>query len=150
MLKKILIGLLVILVIIQFIRPSKNISSSPGEADISLVYSMPEEVHDVLKKKCYDCHSNNTHYPWYYNIQPVGWWMAAHVNEGKEHLDFSSFKNYDAKKAAHKIEELSESVNEGWMPLESYLWIHKEAKVEPAEVTAINNWIKSLNLESGK
>lgn len=144
--KKILIGLLVVLVLIQFFRPAKNISDSLSDADISKVYTMPEDVHAILMKKCYDCHSNNTNYLWYYNIQPIGWWMAGHINDGKRHLNFSDFKNYAIKKAAHKLEETSEAVTEGWMPLASYLWIHRNAKLEQKEADGINAWIKSLNL----
>lgn len=143
--KKVALGLLAVLVIIQFFRPAKNVSDELITAnDISKVYAIPDNVHQVLVSKCYDCHSNNTHYPWYYNIQPVAWWMAAHVDEGKEELNFSEFKTYSEKRANHKIEELSEAVNEGWMPLDSYLWIHHEAKISDEDRVAINAWIKTL------
>lgn len=143
--KKIGWGILAILVIIQFIRPSKNVSEQLiTDNDISKTYAMTDEVHQILIKKCYDCHSNSTVYPWYNNIQPVGWWLAAHVDEGKEELNFSEFKTYPEKKATHKMEELSEAVNEGWMPLDSYLWIHGDAKISEADKTAINAWIKTL------
>lgn len=143
--KKIGWGILAVLVIIQFIRPSKNVSEQLiTDNDISKTYAMTDEVHQILIKKCYDCHSNSTVYPWYNNIQPVGWWLAAHVDEGKEELNFSEFKTYPEKKATHKMEELSEAVNEGWMPLDSYLWIHGDAKITEADKTAINAWIKTL------
>jgi len=143
--KKIALGFLAILVLIQFFRPAKNISSEIVTADdISKKYAIPENVHQVLIQKCYDCHSNNTIYPWYYNIQPVAWWMAHHVNDGKRHLNFSEFKTYPEKKANHKMEELSEAVNEGWMPLDSYLWMHHEASITATDRDAINAWIKSL------
>lgn len=143
--KKIGLGILVVLVIIQFIRPSKNISEQLiTDNDISKTFAMTDEVHQILIKKCYDCHSNSTVYPWYNNIQPVGWWLAAHVDEGKEELNFSEFKTYPEKKANHKMEELSEAVNEGWMPLDSYLWIHGDAKITEADKNVINAWIKTL------
>ncbi|HEY9044595.1 MAG TPA: heme-binding domain-containing protein [Ohtaekwangia sp.] len=143
--KKIGIAVIAILVIIQFIRPAKNISEQLITAnDISHTYAISEDVHQILIKKCYDCHSNNTVYPWYYNIQPVAWWMAHHVNEGKDELNFSEFKTYSQKRANHKMEELSDAVNEGWMPLDSYLWIHHEAKITETDRSAINAWIKTL------
>lgn len=143
--KKVGFTLLAVLIIIQFFRPAKNVSDEIITAnDISKVYAIPENVHQVFISKCYDCHSNNTHYPWYYTIQPVAWWMAAHVDEGKEELNFSEFKTYPEKRANHKIEEISESINEGWMPLDSYLWIHHEAKITDEDRTAINAWIKTL------
>jgi hypothetical protein len=148
---KILLGLLAVIIIIQFFRPARNTSDVLVTAeDISTTYTMPENVHQIFIKKCYDCHSNNTQYPWYYKIQPIGWWMAHHVDEGKRELNFSVFKTYSSKKANHKLEEISESVTEGWMPLDSYLWIHQDAKVTPEEVQAINAWIASLGVNIKK
>src|SRR6187402_12873 len=145
--KKIGIVLLVALVLLQFVRPSRNLSDQViTENDISKTYAIAEPVHQIFIKKCYDCHSNNTHYPWYVNIQPVGLWMQHHVDEGKDELNFSEFKTYPERRANHKIEEISEDANEGWMPLDSYLWIHKEAKVSPEDRDAINAWIKSLGI----
>jgi len=143
--KKIILGLLAVLLIIQFIRPPKNVSEvAITENDISRKYGMTESVQQILVEKCYDCHSNSTVYPWYYNIQPVAWWMAHHINEGKEELNFSEFNTYSEKRAKHKLEELSEAVNEGWMPLESYLWIHGDAKITEQDRNLINAWLKSL------
>jgi hypothetical protein len=148
---KILLALLAVIIIIQFFRPAKNIADPviTGD-DISKTYAIPENVHKIFMNKCYDCHSNNTQYPWYFKIQPVGWWMAHHVEEGKEELNFSVFKTYPQKKANHKLEEVSESVTEGWMPLDSYLWIHQDAKLTPEETQAINAWISSLGVEVKK
>ena len=84
--------------------------------------------------------------PWYAHVQPVGWWLASHISEGKKHLDFSSFKTYHEKKANHKLEELSEAVTDGWMPLETYVWLHRDAKVTPKETRLINDWIASLGV----
>lgn len=142
--KKIGIGLLVILIVIQFIRPTRNISAQPSENDITLKYSVPENVQIVLQESCYDCHSNNTRYPWYTNIQPVGWWIQSHVNEGKQHLNFSEFGTYAEKKAKHKFEEIEESMNTGWMPLESYLIIHADAKLSKEQSDAMRTWAAAL------
>lgn len=143
--KKIGLGILGVLLIIQFIRPSKNVSEQLiTDNDISRTYAISEEVHKILIQKCYDCHSNSTVYPWYNNIQPIGWWLAAHVDEGKDELNFSEFKTYPEKKANHKMEEFSEAVNEGWMPLDSYLWTHQDAKITAEDKNVINAWIKTL------
>lgn len=144
--KKILMALIVILIVIQFFRPGKNIAEGVSEHDISKVYQIPHDVVQTFQNKCYDCHSHNTKYPWYYNIQPVAWWMDFHVREGKNELNFSDFKNYDAKRANHKLEELAEVVNEGTMPIKSYLWTHGDAKLTPDETVAITNWVKSLGV----
>jgi hypothetical protein len=146
--KKILIGLLLLVVVMQLLQPEKNVASGISENDISNVYAVPVHIQEVLSQKCYHCHSNTTKYPWYVHIQPIGWWMAAHIKEGKEHLNFSEFKTYDAEKAAHKLEEVAEEITKGSMPLESYTWIHRDAKVTPEETRAITDWIASLGIET--
>jgi hypothetical protein len=146
--KKILVGVLAALVIIQFIIPERNVSPEIITAgDISKVRPIPEGVHEVLVRKCYDCHSNNTSYPWYVNIQPIGWWLANHVNEGKEELNFSLFATYDKKKADHKLEELGEMITDGSMPLKSYTLLHPESKITEDEKRMINEWLDALGVK---
>ncbi len=135
-------ALLAALVIIQFIRPTPNNSVGPYQDDISLKYPMNAEVKTTLQKACYDCHSNQTTYPWYSMIQPVGWWLQHHVDEGKEHLNFHTFLSYSAKKQDHKLEEIEEAVTDGWMPLDSYTWLHKNAVLQEQEKAAIIAWVK--------
>jgi len=144
MVKKILYGLLIALVLIQFIRPERNISEVPSENDIRVHYAVPAEVESILKRACFDCHSNNTYYPWYTNIQPVGWWLQNHINEGKGELNFSDFAAYSPKKADHKLEEVVELVEEKEMPLKSYTWVHKDAVLNAQEIETLVNWANSL------
>lgn len=144
MLRKVLIGLLAIFVLIQFIRPEKNQSEGISPNDISTKYAVPASVQTVLKRSCFDCHSNNTVYPWYDNIQPVSWWLANHIEEGKSELNFSEFTTYPPKKARHKLEEVAEAVTDGWMPLSSYLRIHQDAKLKPEEAKLIADWANQL------
>ena len=145
--KKILLTLLAIFIIIQFIRPARNVSDTVSPNDITKVYHVPADVQQVLKVSCNDCHSNNTQYPWYTNVQPVGWWLQSHVNEGKSHLDFSSFASYTAKRQHHKLEEVIEQVKDNHMPLNSYLWIHKDAKLSEAQKTLVINWAEQLRAQ---
>ncbi len=147
MVKKIAMGLLVALVIIQFFRPARNISSEKSTNDITNKYAVPASVQEILKTSCYDCHSNNTVYPWYANIQPVAWWLADHVNEGKKELNFSEFLTYSPKKAHHKLEEVNEMVKEGEMPLQSYTIIHQNAKLSEPQKLEIANWADGLMKE---
>lgn len=142
--KKVAYSLLAIAVIMQFIRPTRNISEAGSQNEIAMKYDVPDEVHGILKQSCYDCHSNNTRYPWYANIQPVGWWLQSHVNEGKQHLNFSEFGTYPEKKAKHKFEEIEESMNTGWMPLESYLIMHANAKLSSDQSAAVKAWAAGL------
>ena len=144
--KKILVGIVMLVVIMQLLQPTRNISEGSSANDISIVYAIPENVQQTFKQKCYDCHSNNTRYPWYIHIQPIGWWMASHIKDAKDDLNFSEFKTYNTKQANHKLEEISEVITEGSMPLKSYVWLHAEAKVTPEEVKAINDWTASLGI----
>lgn len=143
------IGLLVlvIFVVIQFTQPKKNLAEGLGENDISKVYAVPGDLHQILIDKCYDCHSNNTQYPWYFHIQPIGWWLAYHVHEGKEHLNFSEFKSYDSKRAAHKLEELGEVVEDRSMPLKTYTMFHKNTEITENDERAIKVWLSSINAQ---
>jgi hypothetical protein len=147
MIKKIAYVLLAALVIIQFFRPARNISTAKSPNDISNKYAVPASVQEILNTSCYDCHSNNTVYPWYANIQPVAWWLADHVNEGKKELNFSEFITYSPKKAHHKLEEVIEMVKEGEMPLQSYTIIHQNAKLSDAQKLEISNWADGLMKE---
>jgi len=145
MIRKILIGLLIVLVIIQFIHPAKNQSEGIAANDITKSFGVPDEVQGILKKACNDCHSNNTVYPWYSKIQPVDWWLNDHVVEGKRKFNLSEFITYPAKKQRKKLEEVIETVKEGEMPLNSYTWIHKEAILTEAEKLTLSNWADTLS-----
>lgn len=143
--RKIALLLLILFVVSQFIQPKKNIADNLiTENDISKVYAIPSNLHEILISKCYDCHSNTTQYPWYANIQPVGWWLAAHVHEGKEHFNFSEFRGYDQKKAAHKLEELQEVTEDKSMPLKTYTLLHERTRVTEEDEQAIKAWLLSL------
>jgi hypothetical protein len=141
--KKVGIGILVILLLLQAYRPAKN-DSNKMENDISKSYSLPDDVKQILAKACNDCHSNNTTYPWYSNIQPVGIWLANHVNDGKRHMNFNEFNSYQIAKQYKKLDECIEQVKEGEMPLESYTWIHKEAKLNEIEKQKLFDWCNSV------
>lgn len=142
--KRIVLILIALLVVIQFIRPARNLSATPSSNDISHFYKVPDTVAGILQRACNDCHSNNTRYPWYTNIQPVGWWMQHHVNEGKGELNFSEFGTYTAKRQNHKMEEVAEQVKKGEMPLNSYLWIHTDAKLTDQEKQILISWANGL------
>lgn len=142
--KKILLGLLAIFVIIQFIRPEKNLSDDQLNA-VSKKYEVPENVEAILKDACYDCHSNNTRYPWYAEVQPSAWWLAEHVNDGKRHLNFSDFVTRPIAVQNHKFEEIAEEVEKKGMPMAeyTYLGLHPEAKLTDDQRKIIIDWAKA-------
>lgn len=141
--KKVGIGILVILLLLQAYRPAKN-DSSKMDNDISKSYKVPDDVKQILAKACNDCHSNNTTYPWYNNIEPVGIWLANHVNDGKRHMNFNEFSSYQIARQYKKLDECIEQVKEGDMPLESYTWIHKEAKLSDIEKQKLFDWCTTI------
>lgn len=141
-----LLVLIVFLIIIQFFHQEKNQSTELSAADITKVTNVPDDVLLVLKTACYDCHSNNTVYPWYNTIQPIAWWLNRHVVEGKQHLDFSEIGNYTAKKAKHKLDEVAEVLEKDEMPLFSYTIIHRKAKLNDAQKQLLINWAKNATV----
>lgn len=137
--KKILIGLLVVLIVMQAFRPAKNISGDTTK-DISKSHAVPEEVKTILAKACNDCHSNTTRYPWYSEVQPVAWWLANHIKDGKSHFNFNEFESYRIGRQYKKMEEVIKEVKEGGMPLPSYTIIHKDAILTDAEKQTLYTW----------
>ena len=132
-----------ILVVIQFIRPARN-ESNDDSNNIAKKYPVPAEVQTILRTSCYDCHSNHTDYPWYANIQPVAWWLANHVNEGKDELNFSEFAAYRPFRQYWKLDKLCKEIKEGEMPLSSYTLIHRHAIMNPEQIQIVTAWAQSI------
>ena len=144
MIKKIAIGLLVVLIIIQFFHPEKN-NSNDRTYDIATSYTVPQEVHQVLDVACNDCHSNNTEYPWYSKVQPVAWWLNDHIEDGKRHLNFSEFTKLPIAIQNHKLDELKEQVEKDEMPLPSYTYfgLHSGANLSEEQKNMLMDWAQS-------
>ena len=107
----------------------------------SEVITVLQEKHlEEITSTCYDCHSNNTEYPWYNNIAPISYWLADHVKDGKKHLNFSDWESYSVKKKAHKLEEVAEMMEDGEMPLKEYTWIHEEAQLSEEQKNDVISW----------
>lgn len=130
--RTILIVLLIALIIIQFIRPKKNISEGIAVSDISSKYAIPTDVQDILKVACNDCHTNNSRYPWYWNMQPAAWFLNGHIIEGKRHLNFSIFTTYVIARQYKIFDNINKEVKSGDMPLTSYTLIHRDAVMSNA------------------
>ncbi|HSZ86709.1 MAG TPA: heme-binding domain-containing protein [Puia sp.] len=143
MIKKILLGIAMIIIIIQFIRPAKNLSGN-GSRDISLIYKEPEDVKTILDRSCADCHSNKTVYPWYAEIQPVGWWLSNHIVQGKRHFNLNDFTNLRIAIQKKKMEEVMEQIENDDMPLNSYTIIHKDAELSGADKQVLNAWCQQI------
>ncbi len=144
MFRKIMYVLLAAFIVIQFIHPAKNTSEGLQPNTIGNNYAIPADVKSILEKACIDCHSNNTRYPWYAKIQPVDWWLNKHVVDGKKDLNFDEFTNRAPRYQYHKMEEVIEMVKEREMPLKSYTWTHKDARLNSNEREKLTGWAQSV------
>lgn len=138
---KILLALLIVIVAIQFIQPARNKSGQVLPTDFAKVFVVPNNVQTLLQNSCYDCHSNNTVYPWYSDFQPMAWMMASHINNGKEMLNFSSFGSNTTRKQISKLKEIANQIKDDEMPISSYKMMHKNARLSQPEKTLIMDWM---------
>ena len=142
--KIIAVVLLVAFVGIQFIPTNRNHSEEVPPSDFMLVKNVPTEVKSILMISCYDCHSNNTHYPWYQKVQPVSWYLEGHIEDGKEELNFSDFGNYSDRMQKAKMRSIISQVEDGKMPLPSYTLLHPEAELTAEEKQLLVKWIEEM------
>lgn len=138
--KKIFLCLLIVLILIQFIQPSRNRSRELPPTDITKAVNVPENLQLVLKVSCYDCHSNNTTYPWYSRVQPFGWILARHIRKGKTELNFNEFGSYSMRRQISKMNGIANSVKNVTMPLSSYTMIHKKARLSKEDKALLIDW----------
>ncbi len=144
MIRMILKVLLVALIVIQFIHPKKNKATGPQPNHIGNSFTIPTDVKTILAKACYDCHSNNTRYPWYATFQPVHWWLNDHVKNGKKSMNYDEYTHKSLRYQYHKMEETVEMVEDGFMPLDTYTWIHKDARLTSEEKNKIIGWAQAV------
>ena len=142
-LKRIGIAFIVLFIVIQVFRINKTITPVNEQTDFMAVTQTNPEVATILKNACYDCHSNQPTYPWYTSVAPVSWWIKNHINEGSKHLNFSIWQTYTVKRKDHKLEECVEMIEEGEMPMNSYTWMHPEAKLTDAQKQLLIDWFKA-------
>jgi Haem-binding domain len=130
-----LLVLFAIFIIIQFFQPER--SNPPVRAELKA----PPAVMAVFRRACYDCHSDETTWPWYSYVNPMGWFVAGHVEEGRRHLNFSQWDLLNGQKVYHAKQEILEQVEEGEMPLKSYLLLHSSAELSTEDRATIVRWV---------
>jgi len=150
--KKIVLAFGIVFIAIQFIQPAHNKSGQVLPTDFAKIYEVPDSVKNVLQNACYDCHSNNTSYPWYSNIQPMAWLMARHIKNGKEKLNFSDFGSNSTRKQISKLKEIVNQIKDDEMPISSYKLMHKKANLTKEEKVLLMDWMnktaESLSTEN--
>lgn len=142
--KRIVILLIVVFVGIQFIPRTRNESSEILSSDFIKIYKPSEKISDLLKTSCYDCHSNNTIYPWYSKIQPVSWFLEGHINEAKKELNFSKFGDYSNRKKKSKLKSIISQIKDDEMPLPSYILMHRDAIISEKDKELLEEWLSNL------
>ena len=141
------IVVIVILAAAQFVRPARTNPPTEEARAAQAHLSMPSDVQAVLKRACYDCHSNETTWPWYSNVAPVSWFVTDHVDHGRKHLNFSDWaqqgRHTDKQDADSQLDEIRKEVEARNMPLGSYLLLHPGAKLSDQDVKIISDWAAS-------
>ncbi len=148
--KKILLGVLLGFVVMQFVRMDHTNPPVDKEKDFYAQSAIPMEIRSMIKNSCYDCHSHETTYPWYSEVAPVSWFVNHHVEEGREELNFSQWTDYSSERQAHKLEECAEEIEEGEMPLSAYVLFHNEAKLSHEDGEKLMNWMKNQANKNGE
>lgn len=144
MIKKIILAVILILIVMQFIPADR--SNPPVTAD----FDGPAAVSAILRTSCYNCHSNETVWPWYSRIAPVSFIIADHVEEARGHLNFSEWGNLPADRQKHAIGEMMDEIAEGEMPLSGYVRLHPVAKVGPPKLDTLAAWAKAAGVTAGE
>ena len=140
--KKILLAIVFFFIALQFIQPARNNNGQVLPTDFTNTYAVPAGVRTLLRNACYDCHSNNTRYPWYVNTEPLAWIMTGHIKDGKEKLNFSEFGGYPARRRISKLKGIANSIKDDRMPLSSYKLMHKTSSLSQADKTLIIDWMQ--------
>lgn len=145
--KKILLGLLVVLIFIQFWHPVRNNSGQVMPNDIAKTIAISGKVQGILKKSCYNCHSNHTDYPWYAYVQPLHWYLNSHIEEGKAALNFNEFAAYSSRRQLNKLRALENSIKDASMPLRSYTLMHPHAVLSEMEKALLLSWLQKTEVQ---
>jgi hypothetical protein len=140
---RIILLLLVAFGVIQFIPIDR--SNPPVEAEIPA----PPEVQTVLQSACYDCHSNETTWPWYSHIAPISWLVAHDVHAGRDDLNFSTWNRYSTKQQVEKLKETLEEIEEGEMPPWFYLAVHRDIELSARDRDVLKTWARGSAAPDG-
>ena len=140
---RILIGLVVLFVLLQLIPSPLPEVSKENPQDFLQNNPVPEAIATMLRANCYDCHSNETHYPWYSYVAPVSWLVKRDTEMGREHLNFSGWQGFEKAAMADAYYEIAEEVAEGEMPMKIYPLMHSDARLTDEQRQAIAQWAEA-------
>jgi hypothetical protein len=133
-------GLLGALVLIQFVPASYPETADVNENDLIIAMDVEEDVGQLLRASCYDCHSNETHYPWYSYVAPAKWLVIRDVEQGRSNLNFSEWDTLKARDKVKLLDEMAEEVDDGTMPMPIYTFIHRGAALDESDKKMFTEW----------
>jgi mono/diheme cytochrome c family protein len=148
--KRAALSLVAVAVLIQLVPAGRSNPPARGGPDA------PAAVQATFRRACYDCHSNETRWPWYSHVAPVSWLVAHDVHEGRGNFNFSTWDTLSTKERADLMADIAQQVRKGRMPLGKYLLIHKDARLTHQDVAAIEAWAATappsyeMNLDDGE
>ena len=146
MIKK-LLYFVAFIVLIQFIKPTKNTSKTASKNSIYTTHFTELATQKIINNSCNDCHSNHTNYLWYHDIAPISWVIASHVNNGKKHLNFDEWSSYNKYQKTSIYDHFRQTIKERKMPLSSYLIMHKETALTDTEREILLDWFVGVENE---
>ena len=135
--KRILLIVLTIGVVAQFFQPDRSVPPIVPANDMLAMTQAPNEIRTLVQGACYDCHSDNSTYPWYASVIPLNFWLQDHINEGREKMNFSRWNEPSSQEEAY---ECAEVVQEGEMPPGNYAFIHGHAQLTDAQRAQLVTW----------
>ena len=138
---KVLLALVGIVLAAQLIRPAKTNPPVDLRRELAAHSQLPPQVTNALNRSCNDCHSYRTTWPWYSQIAPFSWIITDDVNQGRRHVNFSDWAQYDPKRTDHKLDQICEEVRGNWMPLTSYKLMHPNSRLSEYERAEICRWV---------
>lgn len=142
-LKWLVVLLVVAFIGIQFVRPARTNPAVDQTQAMHTRLQVTPQVAAILDRSCQDCHSNSTRWPWYSNVAPASWFLVDHVKEGRQHMNFSEWGKLDKRRADKKLEEMCEQVSDKLMPIDSYTWIHRSAKLSADDIKTLCDWTEA-------
>jgi len=137
--------LAVVLALIQGYRPERTNPPVDSSRTLHAHVDVPPAVDAILDRACNDCHSNDTHWPWYSNVAPVSWMVVKDANEGREHLNFSEWASFQPDDARHALKEICEEVQKGAMPMKEYTWTHRDARLSQSDISTLCGWTREFS-----
>jgi len=143
-LKYLLWIVVVIFIAIQFVPIDRENPIGDANSDLLMQTQASQEVQSIMRNACYDCHSNETVWPWYSNIAPVSFVIANHIEEGRDHLNFSDWASYDKEDQSYILKNMKKEIDKNAMPLKGYVKMHANAEMTNERKALIFAWIDSV------